>query len=260
QSPTWVSEILEKGIKHAVISLHGGDGEDGTVQGALDVLGVTYTGSGVLGSAIGMDKLRSKQLWKGIGLSTADYVLLTEASDWSSIMAELNGKCIVKPAQEGSSIGMQVATDEISLQRAFEDAKQYGTDVIAERWIQGPEFTVAILGDEALPVIQMQTDNDFYDYEAKYQANDTRYLCPCGLDEPEESVLKQLALDAFSSLDCKGWGRVDIMIDERTNTPYVLEVNTSPGMTSHSLVPMAAKAKGISFEHLVLTVLELSVA
>lgn len=250
-----VNAIQEKNIKHVMISLHGGDGEDGTVQGVLETLGVTYTGSGVLGSALAMDKMRSKQLWQGLGVSTADYVSLHEGSDWQAEIERLGGRCIVKPSQEGSSIGMQIAQSADDLKQAFLDARQYGTDVMAERWIEGPEYTVAIMGEEALPVIKLETDHGFYDFEAKYLVDDTRYICPCGLPEKEEQAMQALALSAFQSLACSGWGRVDVMRDTASQKFYVLEVNTSPGMTDHSLVPMAAKAKGVDFATLTATIL-----
>ena len=236
------------------IALHGPVGEDGTIQGALEILGIPYTGSGVLASALAMDKLRCKQLWQGIGMPTAAFQLLRENCNWREILQSLGGKVMVKPAGEGSSIGMRIAETEQELQTAWQLASQYDSNVIAEQWLSGSEFSVGILDGQALPPIRLETDNEFYDYEAKYQSNDTRYICPCGLDEERESELKQLALDAFNSLGCRGWGRVDVMMDEHQKF-QLLEVNTIPGMTDHSLVPMAAKVAGINFDQLVLRIL-----
>lgn len=233
----------------AFISLHGAGGEDGVVQGALETLGIPYTGSGVLGSALAMDKLMSKRLWQGIGVATADFAELDAHSDWQAIIDRL-GSAFVKPASGGSSIGTAGAADAEALAGAWQQAAQYGGKVIAERLIEGEEFTVAILEDRALPAIRLETDNQFYDYEAKYFSDDTRYLCPCGLSQEEESEMSALALEAFRSLDCSGWGRVDFMRD-RQGKSWVLEVNTVPGMTTHSLVPMAAQAAGINLEQLV---------
>ena len=241
----------------AFIALHGPGGEDGTLQGALEMLGVPYTGSGVLASALAMDKLRTKQLWRGMGLPTAAFSPLNAASDWSQVLESLGGKVMVKPACEGSSIGMCIASSEQELQAAWQQASHYDSDVIAEQWLSGDEFTVAILGDQVLPPIKLETDNAFYDFEAKYTSDDTRYLCPCGLDSEREAQLKSLAGKAFASIGCSGWGRVDVMMDELQQF-QLLEVNTVPGMTGHSLVPMAAKAAGIDFDALVLQRLETS--
>jgi D-alanine-D-alanine ligase len=243
---------------HAFIVLHGRGGEDGTVQGLLETLGISYTSSGVMASALAMDKLRTKQLWRGIGLPSPEFELLNEHSDFADLIARW-GTVMVKPAREGSSVGMTKATNAEQLQQAFVLAKQYDTDVLAERCIAGPEFTVAILGERVLPAIRLETDNIFYDYEAKYISNETRYICPCGLSAEKERELSALALAAFNSLGCRGWGRVDVMQDSDGKF-YLLEVNTVPGMTSHSLVPMAARAAGIEFEQLVAEILRLSIA
>ena len=244
------------GVSFAFIALHGPGGEDGGMQGALQTLGIPYTGSRVLGSALAMDKLRSKQLWQGMGLSTAGFVSLNPNSDWQGVIDRF-GKVFVKPANEGSSIGMTAAATAADLELAYQAASKYGEGVLAEQFIDGPEYTVAILGDQALPAIRLETDNEFYDYDAKYLSDDTRYLCPCGLSSAEETEMAALALRAFRSLDCSVWGRVDIMRDAGGRF-YVLEVNTIPGMTSHSLVPMAAAAAGLDIQALVGRIVQLS--
>lgn len=248
----WLLQLAEH-CEHAFIALHGVGGEDGTVQGALETVGISYTGSGVMASALAMDKLRCKQLWRGIGLPTPDFFVLEADSDWPQMMAQL-GTAIVKPAREGSSIGMAKVSTAAELAAAYQAAARFDHLVIAERWITGAEFTVAILADRALPPIRLETDHVFYDYDAKYLADDTRYICPCGLPEAEQSQLQNLALQAFNSLGCSGWGRVDFMQSEDGQF-YLLEVNTVPGMTSHSLVPMAAKAEGLGFDELVMEIL-----
>lgn len=234
----------------AFIALHGPGGEDGSIQGVLEYLGIPYTGSAVAASALAMDKLRSKQLWAGVGLSTPEFLMVDADSDWELVLKTLGGEAIVKPAHEGSSIGMaRVHTGE-ELAQAFAGAAHYDGSVLVERLIVGSEYTVAILDGEALPPIKLETDHRFYDYDAKYVADDTRYLCPCGLDQQREQALKDLALRAFDTLGCRGWGRVDVMADSCGHF-YLLEVNTVPGMTSHSLVPMAARAAGLDFAQLV---------
>lgn len=253
--PDWLSQI-QAGIKHCFIALHGVNGEDGKIQAVLEFLGVTYTGSGVLASALAMDKSRSKQLWQGIGIATPAFTLLDENSDWQAVIDQF-GCVFVKPAAEGSSIGMAKVDNAADLAKAWRDASRYDSLVLAEQFVDGHEYTVAILDGQVLPAIKLETDHSFYDYDAKYLANDTRYLCPCGLDQSSLSELNQLAADAFNSLGCRGWGRVDVMQD-RSGQFYVLEVNTVPGMTSHSLVPMAAKAVAMSFEQLVARILLLS--
>ena len=252
--PDWIAQLRE--VAFAFIALHGPGGEDGSMQGALQALKIPYTGSRVLGSALAMDKLRSKQLWQGIGLSTGGFVRLGADTNWQQVI-ERFGKVFVKPSCEGSSIGMTSAASADDLEKAYRVASEYGGGVLAEQFIDGPEYTVAILGDEALPAIRLETDNEFYDYEAKYISDDTRYLCPCGLAPEEEAAMAALSLRAFQSLDCAVWGRVDLMRD-RAGQFYVLEVNTIPGMTSHSLVPMAAKAAGMDIQSLVARILELS--
>lgn len=226
------------------IALHGRGGEDGVIQGALEHMGVPYTGSGVMASAIGMSKIHTKLIWSGAGLPTPAFYLAGVAE------LDLGFPLMVKPAHEGSSIGMRKVDSAAQLAEAIGEAARYDHEVLVERWIQGAEFTVAILGDEALPPIRLETPNSFYDYEAKYQADSTRYICPCGLDDSKEAELKQLARKAFQVVGCSGWGRVDVMQDQQGNF-FLLEVNTVPGMTDHSLVPMAARASGRSFAELV---------
>jgi D-alanine-D-alanine ligase len=250
-------QYLQAEFSNVFIALHGPGGEDGTVQGALDCLGVKYTGSGVMASALAMDKFRCKLLWLGVGLSTPKFIELTAVSDWAAIIADL-GAVIVKPACEGSSIGMSRAATAEELHGAWQDAQAYGR-VFAEQWVVGSEYTVAILNGVALPAIKLETDAVFYDFNAKYVSDETRYLCPCGLSIQEEFDLSELALAAFNSVGCEGWGRVDVMRDSAGRF-YLLEVNTVPGMTDHSLVPMAAKQAGLNFEQLVLAILAGSIS
>ena len=252
--PDWVAQL--QGVSAAFNALHGPGGEDGSMQGALQALQIPCTGSGVLGSALSMDKVRTKQLWQGIGVATGGFVTLAADTDWQAVI-ERFGKVFVKPACEGSSIGMTAADSAGALSAAFTVAGEFSGEVLAEQFIDGPEYTVAVLGDRALPAIRLETDNEFYDYEAKYLSDDTRYHCPCGLSAAEEAEMAQLALRAFRSLGCSVWGRVDVMRDH-DGSFYVLEVNTIPGMTSHSLVPMAAKSAGMDIELLVERILELS--
>lgn len=251
----WMQRVVN--YSHCFIALHGPGGEDGTVQGALECLGVTYTGSGVMASALGMDKLRCKQLWLSADLATPRFTTLRHNTDWQATFDDL-GPMIVKPACEGSSIGMSRANDAAELEGAWQSASRYG-QVFAEQWIDGGEYTVAILDDAALPAIKLETDAAFYDFEAKYVSDQTRYLCPCGLSEEDELELQQLALSAFREVGCRGWGRVDVMRAGNGDF-YLLEVNTVPGMTDHSLVPMAAKAAGLDFDQLVHRILAASIA
>ena len=242
-------------LDRVFIALHGPGGEDGTLQGALEYLGLPYTGSGVLASALAMDKLRCKQMWQGIGLATADFAVLDSQSDWTGIMQCLGGKAMVKPASEGSSIGMSRAETPEQLQLAWKQAAEFDMTVIAEPLLEGAEYTVAILGDQALPSIRIHTDEVFYDYQAKYFSDATQYQCPSDLSPERETEIRQLSMDAFNTVGCRGWGRVDLMVDSN-NKFQLLEVNTSPGMTSHSLVPMAAKVAGLDFDQLALAILE----
>ena len=244
-------------LDRVFIALHGPGGEDGTLQGALEYLGLPYTGSGVLASALAMDKLRCKQMWQGIGLPTPTFSVLDAQSDWLGIMQSLGGKAMVKPACEGSSIGMSRAETPAQLKQAWVHAAEFGMTVIAESLIEGPEYTVAILGDQVLPSIRIQTGEVFYDYRAKYFSDVTQYLCPSDLSSKREAQIRQLSMDAFKTVGCKGWGRVDLMVDA-DDSFQLLEVNTSPGMTSHSLVPMAAKAADLNFDQLVQAILEAS--
>ena len=237
------------------IALHGPGGEDGTLQGALEYLKLPYTGSGVLASALAMDKLRCKQMWQGMGLPTTDFTLLNADSDWAAELQRLGGQVMVKPAAEGSSIGMSRAATPEQLQAAWTDASKYNTSVIAEPLLPGPEYTVAILDGQLLPSIRIESNAEFYDYEAKYFSEQTQYLCPSELSESREQELQALSMQAFASLGCRGWGRVDVMVDDQGQF-QLLEVNTVPGMTSHSLVPMAAKAAGLNFDQLVAKILQ----
>ena len=239
------------------IILHGRGGEDGAMQGALETIGMPYTGSGVLGSALGMDKLRCKLMWQGAGMPTPTYAVADQASNFAELVDVLGLPLIVKPACEGSSIGMSKVVDPSQLAHAVREAAASGDSVLVEQWVEGAEYTVAVLNGEALPAIRLQTPNAFYDFVAKYEANNTVYHCPCGLSEDKETQLRQLAVKAFNLVDAHGWGRVDFMADKAGDF-YLLEVNTVPGMTDHSLVPMAAKAAGLSFEELVWRVLETS--
>jgi D-alanine-D-alanine ligase len=239
------------------IALHGPGGEDGTLQGALEYLGVPYTGSGVMGSAIGMDKLRTKRLAHAVGVATADYVVLRGPQDFEIAVERLGLPMIVKPATQGSSVGMSKVEKAADLPAAYEMAAGIESSVFAEPWITGKEYTVAVLQGRALPAIRIETPKTFYDYEAKYFRDDTRYFCPCGLSGPAEQHLANLAVAAFDAVGAGGWGRADFMTDT-TGRPLLLEVNTIPGMTDHSLVPMAARAAGIDFDELVWRVLETS--
>lgn len=249
--------VVDDGFDRAFIALHGRFGEDGTVQGALELLGIPYTGSGVMASALGMDKWRSKLVWKAGGLPIPEYMLLDENSDWESIAQQLGLPLFVKPANEGSSVGISKVKTDGGLPAAFREAAKHDKLVLAESFIGGGEYTVAILGDQALPVIKIEPANEFYDYEAKYLRNDTRYLCPSDLSAEQEAEMQGLAKKAFALIGGRGWGRVDFLKGTEGRL-YVLEANTSPGMTDHSLVPMAARQAGISFDQLVLNILELA--
>jgi D-alanine-D-alanine ligase len=252
---TILETLRSGGFARVFIVLHGRGGEDGVIQGALETLGLPYTGSGVLGSALGMDKVRTKQIWQAAGLPTPKFLLLESASDLSRVEAELGFPVMIKPAHEGSSIGMSKVECAAELPTAWQAAMQYDSAVLAEKWITGREYTASMLGEQALPLIRLETTHAFYDYQAKYFADDTRYHCPCGLPEAEELQLRALAQRAFRAVAARGWGRVDFMCDHN-GQPYLIEVNTVPGMTDHSLVPMAARTAGINFEALVLRILE----
>ncbi|HEX5802338.1 MAG TPA: D-alanine--D-alanine ligase [Azospira sp.] len=246
-----------RGFDRAFIALHGRHGEDGTIQGVLELMGIPYTGSGVMASAVGMDKWRTKLLWKAAGLPVPEYALLNADSDFAEIEAALGLPLFVKPACEGSSIGISMVKRPGDLAAAYALAAKYDPLVIAERGILGGEYTVGILGKEVLPIIKIEPATEFYDYEAKYNRDDTRYRCPCGLPEARELRIREQAMEAFRVLGGRGWGRVDFLMDDAGN-PYFLEVNTSPGMTDHSLVPMAARVAGVDYDALVLRVLALA--
>jgi D-alanine-D-alanine ligase len=250
---------LEK-FDRVFINLHGRFGEDGCIQGALELLNIPYTGSGVMASAVGMDKWRSKLLWRAMGIVTPDFELLNAHTDFAAIEKKLGLPLFVKPANEGSSIGISKVKRAGDLAAAYALAAKADPLVLAEKFVGGGEYTVGILanakkGLEALPIVRIVPKNEFYDYEAKYLRNDTEYLCPCGLSPEKEALIQREAIAAFQALGCSGWGRVDFLMDEN-GQHYFLEVNSSPGMTDHSLVPMAAKAAGISFEQLVVRILE----
>lgn len=258
-----LTELTKQNIKYAFIALHGRGGEDGCLQGALESIGVAYSGSNVLGSALSMDKVRSKQIFKACNIPTAPFSVVSKANfaelDVEKQLSALGGKVMVKPAHEGSSIGMAMADSPEKLHNALVEAFGFDGDVLLEAWIDGPEYTVAILGDEALPAIHMETPREFYDYEAKYQSNSTQYHCPCGLPESEEEKIKSLSLQAFRATGASGWGRVDLMQDSEGNW-QLLEVNTVPGMTQTSLVPKAAKVHGLTFSELVERIVLLSIS
>jgi D-alanine-D-alanine ligase len=247
------------GFDRVWIALHCPGGEDGTLQGALEYLGVPYTGSGVMGSAIGMDKLRTKRLAQAIGVATPDYVVLRGSQDFDTAIERLGLPMIVKPATQGSSVGMSKVERAADLPAAYHAAAALEASVFAEPWVTGKEYTVAVLQGRALPSIRIETPQKFYDYQAKYFRDDTRYFCPSGLSNQAEQHLANLALAAFDAIGASGWGRADFMSDE-TGRPLLLEVNTIPGMTSHSLVPMAARAVEIDFDELAWRVLETSLA
>ena len=250
-------KLLEDGFKRAFIALHGRFGEDGTMQSALELMNIPYTGSGVLASALAMDKWRSKLVWQAAGLPVPTYEMLDATSDLTAVAERLGLPLFIKPANEGSSVGISKVKKTGDMQAAYTAAAKHDKLVIAETFIGGGEYTVAILGNQALPVIKIEPANEFYDYEAKYLRNDTRYLCPSGLSQEKETEMQQLALQGFALIGGTGWGRVDFLMDEAGH-PYLLEINTVPGMTDHSLVPMAARQAGINFEQLVLAILELT--
>ena len=253
-----VFDLKREGFARCFIALHGRGGEDGTIQGALDVLGIPYTGSGVMGSAIGMDKWRTKMVWIASKLPTPRFRILDEKTNWQSVVRELKLPLIVKPANEGSTLGLTKVFSKKDLPAAYElAAKKYRDIALAEQFIDGPEYTASVLGEEALPLIRIEAPKGNYDYQNKYFTDDTKYHCPSGLPAKKEKELQALTLRAFAAVGCRGWGRIDIMLDKR-GKPWLLEVNTSPGMTGHSLVPMAAKAVGIPYEDLCVRILEMA--
>lgn len=251
--------LVDDGYARVFIALHGRGGEDGVVQGLLEVLGLPYTGSGVLASALAMDKLRTKQVWSSAGIPTPAFTPLTDAAALTTLRDTLHYPVIVKPAHEGSSIGISKVDSAEDLHAAWQLARRYDEEVFAEQWIAGEEFTAGILGSEALPLIRLETPNTFYDYDAKYQADTTRYLIPSGLEDAREQVLQTQSLAAFRALGAGGWGRVDFMLDDAAE-PWFIEVNTIPGLTDHSLVPMAAQAGGMDFTSLVCRILDATLA
>lgn len=259
-----VLQLKDEGFNKAFIALHGRGGEDGTLQGVLEFLDIPYTGSGVMASAITMDKLRSKFLWQGCGLPVSPYVALTRKQMDAGISGEIADSItalglplFVKPSREGSSVGISRVNQASDLDAALVEAFCHDDEVLVEAFLSGPEYTVAVIGDRILPSIRIQAASEFYDYQAKYLSDETQYFCPSGLSVEQESELSELVMAAWRALGCSGWGRVDVMMGGDGQF-YLLEVNTSPGMTSHSLVPMAAKQAGLSFSQLVVRILELA--
>jgi len=254
-----IATLQSGAFDRAWIALHGRGGEDGSVQGLLEFLGMPYTGSGIKGSAISMDKLRTKQLLVGAGLDTPDFRVVSGPQTFESIVDALGLPLMIKPAEEGSSLGLVRVERREELATAYATAARYGCEVLAERWVTGREYTVTVLQGEALPLVRIDAANTFYDYEAKYFSDRTRYVCPCGADPEREREWGELALRAFRTVGASGWGRVDFMLGA-AEEPLLLEVNTVPGMTAHSLVPMAASAAGIDFDELVWRILETSMS
>ncbi|WP_395505416.1 D-alanine--D-alanine ligase [Ectopseudomonas hydrolytica] len=254
----FLQRLASEKIDRAFIVLHGRGGEDGSMQGLLECAGIPYTGSGILASALAMDKLRTKQVWHSLGLPTPRHAVLTSQADCEAAAAELGFPLIVKPAHEGSSIGMAKVESVEALVAAWQDAARYDSQVLVEQWIAGPEYTVAVLRGEVLPPIGLGTPHTFYDYDAKYLADDTQYRIPCGLSAEKEAELKELTARACEAVGTQGWARADVMQDA-SGQFWLLEVNTVPGMTDHSLVPMAARAAGLDFQQLVLAILADSV-
>jgi D-alanine-D-alanine ligase len=249
-------DLKKEGFARCFIALHGRGGEDGTLQGALEVLGIPYTGSGVMGSAIAMDKWRTKMCWLANGLPTPRFRILTGKEDWDAVARELGLPLIVKPANEGSTLGLTKVLRTEQLKDAYELAASKFKDIaLAEQFVDGPEYTASIVADAPLPLIRIEAPQGNYDYQNKYFTDDTKYHCPAGLPAAKEKELQALALQAFKLIGCAGWGRVDLMLD-KAGKPFLLEVNTAPGMTGHSLVPMAAKATGVSYEDLCVKILE----
>lgn len=249
--------LLQQGFERVFIALHGRFGEDGSVQGALELMELPYTGSGILASALAMDKWRTKLIWEAVGISTPQHIVINAESDFDEVAAYLGLPFIVKPAREGSTIGLSKVNAKKDFSNACQLAAQHDSLVLAEQFIEGKELTAAILGETPLPLVRIEVAGELYDYNAKYLANDTRYFCPSGLPDELSQKLQAQALQAHRVLGCKGWSRVDLILDKHEQ-PFFLEANTSPGMTDHSLVPMAAKVAGISFEDLVIKILALS--
>ncbi len=258
-----LSELKREGIARCFIALHGRHGEDGTVQGALELLGIPYTGSGVMASSVAMDKVLTKRLWRSDGLPTPDWRMVHSGQETQKALADIatgGQPMIVKPAREGSTIGLAKITESSQCDAAYQLAAKHDKMVLCEQFISGDEVTCPVLGTGAdavaLPVIRIVAPGGNYDYHNKYFGEETKYIVPCGLPAGEEAAIQQMVLQAYRSLDCRGWARADVMIDAATRKPYLLEINTSPGMTSHSLVPMSARAAGISYEDLCVRVLQ----
>jgi D-alanine-D-alanine ligase len=249
------SVLQENNFDRAFIALHGCGGEDGAMQGGLEMLGLPYSGSNIMASSICMNKLMTKKIWTTVGVQSPKFMPVDEAVDYQQVMRALDVPFVIKPSLEGSSLGIHKVSNELEFMAAKKDAHKYQGVLMAEQWVDGDEYTVAVLNGVALPVIKLETPHEFYDFEAKYQANDTQYILPCGLSEVEENALKAEALNAFNATSATGWGRVDVMIDAN-GQHWFLEVNTVPGMTDHSLVPMAAASAGINFDQLVLNILD----
>jgi D-alanine-D-alanine ligase len=255
-------ELKREGFTRCFIALHGRFGEDGTVQGALELLGIPYTGSGVMASAISIDKVMTKRIWRAEGLPTPGWQMVTSGADTRRALAELGSPMIVKPSREGSTIGLTKVSSPEQCEAAYVLAAQHDPQVLCEQFISGDEVTCPVLGTaeqaRALPVIRIVAPDGNYDYQNKYFTDTTQYLVPCGLPAGEEAAIQEIVLKAYRVLDCRGWARADVMIDARTRKPYLLEINTAPGMTGHSLVPMSAKADGISYEALCVQLLQLA--
>lgn len=250
-------QLMHGDFDRVFIALHGRGGEDGTIQGALETIGLPYTGSDVMSSALAMDKVRCKAIWSASGLPTPMVLELDQNTNWKNVAEQLLLPIMVKPAREGSSVGASKVINAEDLSSAWKQANQYDDRVMAESWVEGSEYTIPILSDTVLPMIKLETKRDFYDYQAKYEDDDTQYICPCGLDVDTEKSLGELALAASKSVGVSGWCRVDLIID-KDDKPWLIEVNTVPGMTSHSLVPMAAKKVGLTFEQLTIQILATS--
>ena len=253
ERPLWL--LKEEGFQRVFIALHGRGGEDGTVQGALEILGIPYTGSGVMSSALCMDKWRTKMVWQANHLPTPGWHILHAGSDWNAVAGELGLPLFVKPAREGSSVGATKVVRAEDLRAAWEDAARHDPLVLAEQFVEGEELTAAFIGERPLPLVRIVAPGGNYDWQNKYFTDDTKYYCPSGLPESAEETIQDLVMEAARLLDCRGWGRADLMLD-RDGKPWLLEMNTSPGMTGHSLVPMAARAVGIGFEDLCLKILQ----
>ena len=249
-----LTELLTQQFDRAFIALHGRGGEDGQIQGALETLGIPYTGSGVLASALGMDKIRTKRLWQSLDLPTPDFMMIGQECDPGAIVARLGLPIMVKPSREGSSLGISKVDSVETLPEALQEAFALDDEVLAEAWVSGAEYTVPILNNHILPMIRLETPREFYDYIAKYESDTTQYICPCGLSGEEENRIGEMARAAFNAIDGRGWGRVDLILDPEQG-PMLFEVNTVPGLTSHSLVPMAARQAGIDFNQLVIEIL-----